>query len=90
MDTVEKAIEDALVMGNPMVSAPRGSIEAAACAAISAHESALAESGLVIVPREPTPEMTAAGVEGWIEEKNAGYIYRSMLDAAPKSTAETS
>lgn len=47
----------------------------------------LKEKGLVIVPREPTADMKAIGVEGWLEEKTAGYIYRSMIDAAPKTTS---
>lgn len=54
-----------------MFAADRGdaSEEDVARAAIAAHKAALAEAGMVIVPREPTPEMIAAGeAADWVGE----------------------
>lgn len=82
MDTVEKVRE--AYRRELAVPPSRGAGDRAWLAAISAYESALKEKGLVIVPREPTAEMEATGNEGWLEEKTAGYIYRSMIDAAPQ------
>jgi hypothetical protein len=63
-----------------------------AAAAISAHEAALAEEGMVIVPREPTPEMLDAGyceapkgidalIAHW-ETLSPEDIWPAMVDAA--------
>lgn len=74
-------------------------IEMLARAAIEAHEAALAAAGLVIVPREPTEAMIAAGTwadipggrhgestfrESSIDEADAPVIYRAMIGAAPE------
>lgn len=56
--------------------------------AIEAHESALKEKGLVIVPREPTGGMSDAGVMTFgHEDRPSGQPYRAwraMINAAPK------
>ena len=54
-------------------------------AAIAAHESALAEAGYVIVPREPTGEMIAAGNASGIKASVrtvTSDVWRAMVEAA--------
>lgn len=55
--------------------------------------SAIEAEGMVIVPREPTEEMLAAGVESadthdpndeCVRPREAAAIWSAMLDAAPK------
>ena len=63
----------------------------AARAAIAAHESALKESGFVIVPREPTADMGQAGYAAWDKFGEAAImgptellaIWQAMVGAAP-------
>lgn len=68
-------------------------------AAIAAHEAALSDAGMVIVPREPTEEMTVAAADLHTEHGNCatdyGYqaypdemasIWRAMVDAAHRCT----
>lgn len=97
MDTVEK-VARALFNANPNrnkalrwehAACPRKRYLAQARAAISAHESALKENGLVIVPREPTEEMLAVHWEffainmPWNSKDNRLSHWRAMVDAAP-------
>ena len=56
----------------------------AARAGIEEHLAVLADAGLVVVPQEPTAEMVDVGTIAWAEEKDPMYIYRAMIDAAPK------
>ena len=55
---------------------------APALAAWDAAKAALAEAGIVCVPREPTPEMIAAGRELLPGEFPEDY-YAAMIAAAP-------
>lgn len=54
-------------------------------AAITAHIAALHEAGLVIVPREPTEEMTEAGWPHVGEGCHPDWAWSDMIDAAPTS-----
>ena len=61
--------------------------------AIAAHESALKEMGLVIVPREPTAEMMITGARSIGKSMNienhterAKQCHQAMIDAAPKES----
>lgn len=52
-------------------------------AAIAAHEAALSDAGLVIVPREPTKEMLEAGIGTNTDIRSPMWIdgWRAMVDA---------
>lgn len=50
--------------------------------AIEAHKAALADAGLVIVPREPTNKMREAGFKRLIDRKTNAYgIWQAMIKA---------
>lgn len=57
----------------------------AACAAWNAAKAALAEAGMVIVPREPTLEMIAAGqAADWVGEAESRAGLSIMPDIVPE------
>src|SRR6266702_1987548 len=77
----------------PVVSSPaeraaykRATWIAAAQAAIYAYEAALADQGMVIVPREPTEAMRRAGGEAHypMSVDFADECWRVMVEDAPK------
>ena len=71
--------------------------ERLAKAAIAAHEKALKDEGLVIVPREPTTVMRLVG--GYLADRELGFegmngshiieVWRAMVDAVPGGRNET-
>lgn len=56
-------------------------------AAIAAHKAALADAGIVLVPREPTGQMIDAGANSYgISNGYAGPLPSRVLDGQPSKT----
>ena len=79
VESVARALAGASTAG---VKDPATVLRIYARAAIEAHETALADAGLVIVPREPTEAMLRASRSVDYEEKSRSNSYRAMIRAA--------
>lgn len=74
----KKALGAAIIEGSNMAG------ERLVTQIVTAYLEALGAEGLVIVPREPTMKMLAAGQTAWLADpcRKSSTLYRAMLAAA--------